>query len=54
MELEESEDNIFVDTANHWSRGWITTAYKQGLIYGYSDSVFGPDDLLTRTDGRYD
>ena len=31
-----------------WYAGYIETAYKYGIINGYSSDTFGPDDSLTR------
>ncbi|MEG3071212.1 MAG: S-layer homology domain-containing protein [Candidatus Syntrophopropionicum ammoniitolerans] len=39
---------VFTDTANHWARDYIATAAANGIVSGYDDSVFGPDDLITR------
>lgn len=41
-------DQIFVDTGNHWGRESIAAAYAAGIISGYGDNRFGPDDLVTR------
>ncbi|MEF3305186.1 S-layer homology domain-containing protein [Paenibacillus sp. GYB003] len=38
----------FSDTADHWAKNSIATAAALGIIEGYSDTVFGPDDLITR------
>lgn len=48
LELKESEGDVFADTATHWAKGWIATAYKKGIINGYSKSMFGPNDSITR------
>lgn len=39
---------IFADTVNHWGRESIATAYAAGIINGYGDNRFGPNDLVTR------
>lgn len=39
---------VFSDTANHWARDYIATAYRAGIVTGYSESGFGPNDLITR------
>lgn len=33
---------------NHWAYGSITSLAKQGIINGYDQSLFLPDDLVTR------
>ena len=39
---------VFSDPANHWAKDFIAAAYSQGIISGYSETVFGPDDPITR------
>lgn len=38
----------FVDTRNHWARGYIATAVENGVMQGYSSEYFGPDDYISR------
>jgi len=33
--------------ASHWASGWIAYAANLGLVEGYGDGKFGPDDQLT-------
>ncbi len=33
--------------ASYWGSGWIATAANLGLIEGYGDGTFGPEDKLT-------
>lgn len=42
------EGKVFADTAAHWAKEYIATAAAHGIILGYSDEEFGPDDLITR------
>ena len=35
--------------ATHWASGYIQFAVSQGIINGYGDGRFGPDDTLTAT-----
>ena len=46
--LEPGPGKIFSDTANHWAKEAIKTANYHGLVGGYSDTLFGPDDPITR------
>ncbi|MGQ5390065.1 MULTISPECIES: S-layer homology domain-containing protein [unclassified Paenibacillus] len=46
--LNERNGNVFADTGNHWAKAAISTAEAQGLVSGYSDTTFGPDDYITR------
>jgi hypothetical protein len=46
--FEFTEGKTFADTANHWAKEVIATAYRHGIIRGYNDTSFGPDDPITR------
>ncbi|TEB07050.1 Chitinase A1 precursor [Pelotomaculum schinkii] len=46
--LEPQSGKVFGDTAGHWAREYIATAAANGIVMGYDDSTFGPDDLITR------
>ena len=39
---------VFDDTAGHWAKDYIASAYAAGVVSGYDESSFGPDDLITR------
>jgi len=34
---------------NHWAAGWISLAVEKGILTGYSDGTFRPNDLLKRS-----
>lgn len=40
----------FTDIANHWARQYINTAAAAGLVQGYGNGVFGPDNKITRAE----
>lgn len=46
--LDKKEEASFRDTRHHWARDAIAAAKDHGIISGYSDVSFGPDDPLTR------
>ncbi len=46
--LQPGEAKVFADTETHWAREAISTAYANGIIGGYSEIQFGPDDTITR------
>lgn len=48
FKLAPQNGKVFTDTANHWARDYIATAAANGIVSGYDDSAFGPDDLITR------
>ena len=42
--------NVFTDVpVNHWARPYIDTAYRNGLMVGYGNNIFGPEDELSYT-----
>ena len=48
LNLESGSGKVFDDTANHWAKDVIKVANYHGLVNGYSDTLFGPDDPITR------
>lgn len=46
--LRVNEGKVFEDTKNHWAKNAIATAYANGIIGGYDENNFGPNDLVTR------
>jgi len=48
FKLAPRQGKVFTDTAIHWARDSISTAAAYGIISGYDDSRFGPDDPVTR------
>ncbi|MEN6461556.1 MAG: S-layer homology domain-containing protein [Syntrophomonas sp.] len=48
LKLAPASGKTFNDTANSWSKDYIATAVANGIINGYSDTTFGPDDPITR------
>ena len=39
---------LFSDvTGSHWAAPYINLAYEEGLVSGYGDGTFGPDDAVT-------
>ncbi|WP_138494824.1 S-layer homology domain-containing protein [Paenibacillus pinistramenti] len=49
-QLAVLKGNAFTDTEGHWAQDMINTAKTAGLIKGYSDSTFKPDNDLTRAE----
>lgn len=48
FEIQAAGSKVFSDTARHWAGEYIASACARGIVKGYSDDVFGPDDLITR------
>ena len=46
--LTKSEGKSFIDTTDHWAKEVIATANAAGIVSGYSNTAFGPDDPITR------
>ena len=43
-------ESPFPDTSDHWAAGAIAQAYRLGLIAGYPDGTFRPDDRIGRAE----
>ncbi|MCL6635161.1 MAG: S-layer homology domain-containing protein [Peptococcaceae bacterium] len=48
FKLPQQGGKVFNDTAGHWARSYISAAAASGVVKGYDDTTFGPDDLITR------
>jgi|GEM_PF-2050731 hypothetical protein len=48
LKLAPKSGKVFNDTAKHWAKDSIATAQAYGIISGYSDTKFGPNDNITR------
>jgi len=48
FKLAPEGGKAFADTANHWAKESIATAAFHGIVSGYDETTFGPDDLITR------
>ncbi len=48
FELENKGGKVFADTAGHWSGAYIGAAAANGVVKGYDDDTFAPEDLITR------
>lgn len=48
FKLDGKSGKVFNDTKNHWAKDYIATANTYGILNGYSDTRFGPDDPITR------
>lgn len=48
FKLSNNKGQTFTDTDGHWAEEIIGTASANGIVSGYSDDLFGPDDPITR------
>lgn len=42
------EGRTISDTKGHWAQEYITSAASYGIVSGYDEDTFGPDDLISR------
>ncbi len=45
-----TKDICFSDISNHWAKDYIILAHQLGIIDGYLDGTFKPDDPITRSE----
>jgi len=48
FKLGVQNGRTYSDTSDHWASKYIATASAQGIVSGYSEGTFGPDDFITR------
>ncbi len=48
FKLDAKNGEDFTDTTDHWAKDYIATASASGIVNGYGDGLFGPNDLITR------
>ena len=46
--LEPKSGKVFADTVGHWAKDSIAAAASYGIVNGYDENTFGPDDTITR------
>ncbi|RXZ79442.1 hypothetical protein EBB07_22970 [Paenibacillaceae bacterium] len=46
--LSDKKGKTFSDTVNHWAAQAVSTAYAYGIVAGYDDNTFAPDEFITR------
>lgn len=46
--LQGVTDKVYSDTKTHWASNAIATAAGLGIVNGYADGSFGPDEWVTR------
>lgn len=46
--LQAGAGKAFTDTKSHWANEAIATAAALGIVNGYNEDTFGPDDAITR------
>ena len=43
-------DSMFTDIENHWDKEYILNIAQKGLMNGYTDGTFKPDEYPTRAE----
>ena len=44
----DKDMGVYKDVINHWARKYIVSITEFGIVNGYGDRMFGPNDRLTR------
>lgn len=47
-EEADEEKTALTDIEGHWAKSYINQLYQDGVVSGYGDGRFGPDDSVTR------
>ncbi len=47
LDISDDEDIIFNDVENHWAKPYINKIYRKGLVSGYPDGTFKPQNNIT-------
>jgi LysM repeat protein len=48
FDIDRQSGKVFADTSGHWAQEYISTAGLAGIVNGYTDNTFRPNDLVTR------
>ena len=48
LELQGNSDMSFNDLDNHWAKNYLKIAYALGIVSGFEDRTFKPNDFITR------
>jgi hypothetical protein len=48
LDLKGTSSNIFNDTTSHWAKEAISIAKANGIISGFADGTFKPNEFITR------
>ncbi|WP_171687122.1 S-layer homology domain-containing protein [Paenibacillus planticolens] len=48
LNLKAQDGKSFEDTSTHWAKSAISTAAALGVVNGYTEQTFGPDEFITR------
>jgi DMSO/TMAO reductase YedYZ molybdopterin-dependent catalytic subunit len=48
LKLEGEKGIVFSDTVAHWAKDIVALAAEHGIVSGYDEDTFGPNDLVNR------
>ena len=49
-QFTEDQSEYFSDIVNHWAYASINSMYRRGIVNGYGDGTFRPDNTVTRAE----
>lgn len=50
LSIDENSDATYYDTTNNWAKNEIEAATKAGILKGYQDNKFRPEDKISRAE----
>lgn len=50
LNVQENNKAAFDDVIKHWAKGYINAAADKGIVNGYEDGSFRPDNNITRAE----
>lgn len=50
FDVQENNKSVFSDISEHWAQGYISAAADKGIVNGYGDDTFRPDNQITRAE----
>lgn len=50
FDVQENNKLVFSDISAHWAKGYISAAADKGIVNGYGDDTFRPDNHITRAE----
>ena len=50
IDIDQNPENPFSDVGDHWARGYIGALYSVGIVEGYPDGTFRPQNTVNRSE----
>ncbi len=48
--IQETVSSYFNDMKGHWAESYVNSLYKDGIVNGYGDGSYAPDNYVTRAE----